>query len=643
MARLTFMTSSISSDKRRWLSLWPLAVLVILCVAYWSKVLWTDEVLLPGAMLRGFAPFGADSQAPWTILQWDALAQYYPWRLFVARQLQDGFIPLWNPHQLAGTPLMANGQSAVFYPLNLPFWTFDVARAFGISALIHSLLATISTYCLAQRWQMSRAASCLAAIGFGFCGYLAAWVVLPTLSNTASWLPLLILLLEKAHQERRLVSSALVGFAVALCCALLAGHAQVFIYLVLALTLRALLLPPLRRSLAVLCVGGLWAALLSGLQILPTLELARLGHRAAMGGPTVEGWQFIANNALQPAEFLTLLLPNWPSLRGTLNESFGYVGFGLCLLVLLGLAAAGRVMLRTKVLSPLLFAALLALSGLLFAFATPLPKFFYFYVPGLSQMGGVGRALLWWSFGVAMLAAWGFDVIRRRVATSHQSTLRLALSLLMLGFVTGELWFNGLSAHPTAPRNSIYPQTTLTSWLKEHLRPNERVLFLTPRNSWLPTELLQTQGVAHPPGVLPPNGATVYGINDVNGYDSLAPLAYRQFVNAGEGHDVSPPLNGNMMLLENTDSPTLDAFQVRYVVALETQSVPLPKVLSSDGCAVYERPLKTVATKSGEDFYPGWKDGRYQPETFRVGTFLTFCALTVASAVLYFARLRNDA
>jgi hypothetical protein len=68
-------------------------------------------------------------------------------------------IPLWNPYQFAGTPFVANGQSAVFYPLNLPFWLFDVARAFGISAFLHTLLSGIATYFLAQRWGRSRAAS----------------------------------------------------------------------------------------------------------------------------------------------------------------------------------------------------------------------------------------------------------------------------------------------------------------------------------------------------------------------------------------------------------------------------------------------------------------------------------------------------
>ena len=153
---------------------------------------------------------------------------------------------------------------------------------------------------------------------------------------------------------------------------------------------------------------------------------------------------------------------------------------------------------------------------------------------------------------------------------------------------------------------------------------------------WLPREGFRDRN--HPPGVLPPNGAMVYGLHDVNGYDSLAPLAYRQFVNGGEGGDTSPPLNGNMILLRNVDSPALDALNVRYVVALQNEPIEsgarLSKVLSSDGCDVFRREIRDVPRRDGHDFYPGWRDGRYQPATFRLGAFLSLCALMLVAVCL---------
>ena len=616
----------------------PVALLVALATLFWGKVLFSGQVLLPGAMLKGFAPFGSDAQAPWNILQWDALAQYYPWRVFAARELQSGVLPLWNPHQFSGAPFVANGQSAVFYPLHFPFWfsfgSFDVAWAFGFSAWLHTLLAAISTYALLQRWNRSRAASVLGAVAFGFCGYFASWIMLPTLANTASWLPLCVLFYERAVAKETTGENrfSLVGafpLAASLACALLAGHVQIFFYILVALILRAFFLTHPLRAMTALLFSGVISFGLCAIQILPTLELARLGHRAGSKA-TIEGWNFLVPRALQIADFPSLFIPSWPQL--SFSENFGYVGIGVLLLSLFALIFAFRQKSKSENQSPLRFAFVLALFGILYATATPLSQAFYFFVPGLSQMGGVGRALVLWSFGVALLAAFGLDALRSNLSGKGSTPFIPIFALFVIG---GELFANGLGTIPTSARNAIYPQKQLTQFLQFNSSSGARVLFLTPRNSWLPEEILQENGRNHPEGVLPPNGAMAFGIYDVNGYDSLAPRAYREFLIGGEGADVSPPLNGNMILLNNPNSPALDALSVRYVVSenpLEGQN--LKEVLREDGAIVYERELKNVPRRDGKDFSPGWRDGKYQPQSFRLGAFLSLLTLGFIAALV---------
>lgn len=617
----------------------PVIFLCVLALAYWGKVLFTGQVLLPGAMLRGFVPFGAAAHAPWNILQWDALGQYYPWRLFAARQLRAGLIPLWNPHQFAGAPFLANGQSAIFYPLNLPFWVMDVAAAFGVAALLHTILAALSTYFLAQRWQLSRSASLVAAIAFSFCGYLTAWIILPTLANTASWLPLLLLCLEWGTDSATAPwLPAALPLTLTLGCALLAGHAQIFFYLLVALLLRALSLPQQGRACRVLLVALAGCLALGALQLLPTLELARLGHRAGQTA-TASGWQIITQRALQPGDLWSLFVPNWPLL--SFSENFGYSGMATTLLAFIGGAAYigqrqtfGKHGQTAPPAAPprangLIYVLVLALFGLLYATATPLAELFYFCVPGLAQMGGVGRSLMWWSFGAALAAGYGVDGLRRW----WRSDLVPALALIV---VMGELFAAGWNLQPTAPRATIYPATPLTRWLQEHTRDGSRLLCLTPRRSWLSSEAFEVAHAerAHPPGVLPPNGALVYGLYDINGYDSLAPSAYRDFVAPGEERgEVSPQMNGNMILLNTIDSPQLDALNVRYIVSAEPLQLPgSHQVLQADGAFVYARTMRTATRKDGSDFLPGWRQGRYQPESFRGGTFITLCALAAMMA-----------
>jgi hypothetical protein len=266
---------------------------------------------------------------------------------------------------------------------------------------------------------------------------------------------------------------------------------------------------------------------------------------------------------------------------------------------------------------------------LLYALATLVGQVFFFVVPGVSQMGGTGRALLLWSLGVALLAAFGLDFARLKI----KSALFPVLVLLLIG---GELAFNAFSTQPTAPRAQIYPPTELTTFLAKNSGPDARVLFITPKGGWLRTEDLQQFGRTHPPGVLPPNGAMVYRIHDVNGYDSLSPRGYRKWV-GDEAGGPSPQFNGNMVLLNGLSPALLDSLAVRYVVTLQTmppQNLAAQKVLSANGCDVWQRPIEGQLRVSGASFYPGWKEGKYQPETFRLGAFISLCALGFVSAAL---------
>src|SRR5258708_27527337 len=52
----------------------------------------------------------------------DPVRQQYPWRSLGIALEKQWKLPLWNPHAFAGTPLLANFQTAAFYPLNVLFF-----------------------------------------------------------------------------------------------------------------------------------------------------------------------------------------------------------------------------------------------------------------------------------------------------------------------------------------------------------------------------------------------------------------------------------------------------------------------------------------------------------------------------------------
>ena len=90
--------------------------------------------------LHGFVPIQADLIVgiyhPWRDHIWagyvtgvpfkngllsDVVSILYPWRVYGMELFKKGIWSLWIPHALAGTPLLANFQSGLLYPLNFLF------------------------------------------------------------------------------------------------------------------------------------------------------------------------------------------------------------------------------------------------------------------------------------------------------------------------------------------------------------------------------------------------------------------------------------------------------------------------------------------------------------------------------------------
>jgi hypothetical protein len=67
--------------------------------------------------------------------------QFYPWREYAFDLLRQGQLPLWNPYNGAGAPLLANYQSALLYPLNWPGFFLPLAWAMSVTAVLHLFIA----------------------------------------------------------------------------------------------------------------------------------------------------------------------------------------------------------------------------------------------------------------------------------------------------------------------------------------------------------------------------------------------------------------------------------------------------------------------------------------------------------------------
>ena len=632
-----------------------LALLVLPCLLLWPVVV-HGEAFLPADLLRDVAPWrtaNPTSLVPWNPLMWDGIAEFYPWRLFAAQTLRSGYLPLWNPHQFCGTPFVANSQSAVFYPFNLLFCLLPVAQAFGVSVLLHLSLTGVFAYLFLRSpaLGLGRAASLVGAVAWQLCHWQVAWLALPTFLCVSAWLPLTLLLVDRAAE--RPTAARAVSLGVCLGLMLLAGHLQIALYCFGLVAAWAVfrLLPRVKTHWPALLGCALLALLfafgLAAPQLLPAFELARVSHRAG-GPPTWAAYQGYVRLALPPVHLVTLFLPGFfgSPTSGTywgirLNggpggymENACYGGVLTLLLALTGLAATWRRSAATR------FFAISAGLSLLLALGTPLNALPFFGLPGFAQTGSPGRILVLWSLCVSVLAALGAQAVLAGhwralvrgggvfIATfllslayavvwisrnaragalaanlrSEGDLWRLPLGLLLGAAAAAWLWHRGsISARglgaalviligvdllaagygfnrTTAPQN-VYPVTPLIAFLQKH-RAEGRVMPINRRWNY-------NDPFKPPPAILPPNTATVYGLDDTQGYDSLLTGQYFQFAIALDGGSPAPLENGNMVFTYRLGSNEAREAGARFVVTQEPLSGGAP-VFQDNGAYVYE-------------------------------------------------------
>jgi hypothetical protein len=280
-------------SNRRFLRLDLFACGVLLAAALivlWRPVL-RGEVFLPLDLLAHMPPWRYSYERTPIVnpIISDLVLEYYPRRLLATEILRSGEIPLWNPNIMSGMPLLADGYSALLYPLSLLFVVLPVGAAFGWYAFVHLLLAGLGAYWLARGLALRPLPALAAGLTYMGSGWSMTWLGFPEFSAVTAWLPVALGCVERYERAALSGEPASIrlgygcGLAVVLAFCVL-SQLQLAVYAGFAVglvwILRRLLLAP-RRVLgavgALAAVAGL-ALLLSAVQWLPTLELALGSH-----------------------------------------------------------------------------------------------------------------------------------------------------------------------------------------------------------------------------------------------------------------------------------------------------------------------------------------------------------------------------
>lgn len=407
--------------------------------------------------------------AGWVLAGGDLHLYFYPHWVEVARELQAGRVPVWNPYLFAGVPLLANSQVGLFYPLNWPFWLLfpalpaSMAAAIHWSVVLHVAIAATTLYAVLRRMGLSAWPAALGGLIYGGSGFVGVHVEHLNQLQALAWLPLLFLPRWTGY-PRSLARGLPPRFSLprpasiaAMAMILLAGHTQMAFIAAVGLIVWALISGgPVRcdrdesrpgvlfRSLfgwVVALAPFLLAVAVAAVQLVPTLELVQ--HSGRSGGLP---WREAISFSLAPGDIPKALLP--PTLVSLqLPEGVGTVG--LLALAAAALGAYHVVISRArKDASSRTGLGWLALSGagLLGALGGYNPAYLLAVrlgIPGFAHFRAPARFLALFVLGSAALAAlaceWLIDDQTKRSRTRPNWVASGVLWIALIAGITVEL------------------------------------------------------------------------------------------------------------------------------------------------------------------------------------------------------------
>lgn len=508
---------------------WPFILIAALVIIFFLPV-FKGYIPFPGDLLvstnpyktqgyLGFAPGGYPNKAQGP----DVITEIYPWRYFSILQLKDLNIPFWNPYNFSGNPQMANFQTGIFYPFNLIYLILSFQNSWTVLIMLEPLLASVFMYLfLLKAVSLSKKASVLGGIMFGFSSYMTVWIEYGNIGETFLWFPL-ILLLTKFYYEKYSVKNFL-ALVIVLSFSILAGYIQgvfyiyilsFFYYLYLLATDKKKIFLSGKNFLFVLSL--IFPLFFTAFQILPTLMLFGQSTRGAYSLSQIE------KNLAPVFYWVTVFFPDFfgnPATRnywlnGTYIERVMYPGS------LAAFFAVYSLFVKKKEYREWKFFLIVSAVSLIIATNLPLIKYFYLIpIPVISTtvatrefsififsaivLGSIGLDIFLRQkeerkfplfYILFLLAMWGIVFVLSKTIPSLAPQLKVSehnmilptvlILLIVLGFYLKKIniklsfliflfiaafdlfyFFNKIT--PFSPRALVYPETPVVSFIKDN-------------------------------------------------------------------------------------------------------------------------------------------------------------------------------
>lgn len=407
----------------------PTVAVVVLAILMFAlggigSPLWGQSSLAETGLLARVSPY-ADGQLlgveRQTVDLGDTVDSAIPNAALFGDALRGGEWASWNPYALGGVSLGGTPNAGMASPVALPFWFLPAWLAPAYMLLLQIVVAVGGCYLFLRRIRLGAPAALLGGLAYATSAFMVVWVNWPQ-SRVAAFVPALFWALDRVVVDRRARDAVLVALTVA--AMLLGGFPAVTGYALLTgagyVVVRAFAeYGPSRRTLGVglraLAGVGTGVALVA-VQLLPWVSLmSTVLVRGREQTPDQHIPVQVLLTTIAPYVFGTVQPPEgpyWYETRIFLEEAV-YVGAGVAVLLITAIAVfrTSRAALPRGtwwffVGSTGAWATVIFLGGPPLALLQHLPYLF--------SDNAIERARSILGFGVAVLAAVGFQVLLDR-------------------------------------------------------------------------------------------------------------------------------------------------------------------------------------------------------------------------------------
>ncbi len=409
----------------------------------------------------------------------DSAQVFQPMLEYTRSQLPS--VPLWNPHLMAGRPLLADGQSAVFSAFSLPSYLLPFWKSLAVAAILKLFLGAFGTYVLGRVLGMRFGGALLSGLVFAFGTFFVVWLAWP-LSSVYAFIPWALALTELLVRRPGPLPAA--GLAAVIGLQFLGGHPESSFHLLFAtvcfFVFRAILQwrrtpAPRAGPRALIKPAAIFAAALVGGAALAALVLVPFAEFLLHSGDLSQRTNQAAG--YWPRKYIGALFlhdywgrPTQVDLEAFMQVRGWYAGAATLML-------AGAALLLRRSAERI---AVVVFSLFCVCMVIGIPPVFGIVsaLPGFSAAHNE-RLLIYVLLSLALLAGWGLDDLsserlpsitrRRTVLAACTALFCVPIAWLLLA---GTLNFNELGAglkvawgfaHPPVPAAGADVQGTVTA------------------------------------------------------------------------------------------------------------------------------------------------------------------------------------